>query len=59
MSMIIDQARQAAANNIDMRIVVSSAIGAALLGVVTFAAVKSGIKPLRTVANVAKKGSKT
>lgn len=40
--------------NIDTKIVLSSMIGAALLGVVTFAAVKSGIKPLAKAAKVAK-----
>lgn len=44
-------------DNVDKRIVISSALGAALLGGVMFLAVKSGIKPLATAAKVAKKGS--
>jgi hypothetical protein len=41
-------------SNIDMKIVISSAIGAAMLGAITYAAVKSGVKPLATVGKVAK-----
>ncbi len=48
---------RAARENVDKRIVISSALGAALLGGVMFLAVKSGIKPLATAAKVAKKGS--
>lgn len=48
---------RAVRENVDKRIVISSAIGAGLLGVVMFVAVKSGVKPLATAAKVAKKGS--
>ncbi len=58
MSNFVTNVRQAADRNIDKKIVVSSAIGAALLGVVTFVAVKSGIKPIASAAKVAKNGAK-
>lgn len=58
MSNITTGVKQSLKRNVDTRIVVSSAIGAALLGVVTFVAIKSGIKPLKTVAKVAKNGAK-
>lgn len=48
---------RAVSDNVDKRIVVSSALGAALLGGIMYLAVKSGIKPLATAAKVAKKGS--
>jgi hypothetical protein len=41
---------------IDPKIVVSSAIGAAVLGAVVYAASKSGVKPLKDAAKVAKGG---
>ena len=56
--MNMQTAKMAVSNNVDTRIVVSSMLGAALLGVVTYAAVKSGIKPLKDAAKVAKNGSK-
>lgn len=55
---VMTTARTFAASNIDKRIVVSSMIGAGLLGLATFAAVKSGIRPLATAAKIAKTGKK-
>lgn len=43
-------------NNVDERIVTSVVAGIALFGAVTYAAVRSGIKPLRQAAKVAKGG---
>lgn len=54
--MLPTQVQTAVSNNVDKKIVVSSAIGAALLGVVTFLAVKSGVKPIAKAARVAKNG---
>ena len=42
--------------NIDAKTVVSAALGSALLGLITFAAIRSGIKPLQTAAKVANGG---
>lgn len=53
---VVTKAKVVANENIDKKIVVSSMIGAALLGVVTFVAVKSGVKPLAKAAKVAKNG---
>ncbi|WP_444884856.1 hypothetical protein [Microbulbifer sp. PSTR4-B] len=58
MSMLPNSVDRAVRDNVDKKIVISSAIGAALLGVVTFVAVKTGIKPLAKAARVAKNGSK-
>ncbi|WNZ54158.1 hypothetical protein [Microbulbifer sp. VVAC002] len=56
--MLPNSVDRAVRDNVDKKIVISSAIGAALLGVVTFVAVKTGIKPLAKAAKVAKNGSK-
>lgn len=40
--------------NIDMKTVVSTAVGMAVFGLITYAAVRTGIKPLQTAAKVAK-----
>lgn len=48
--------QQSARRNIDTRIVVSSAIGAAIFGGTIFLLNKSNVKALKSVANVAKGG---
>lgn len=47
---------RAVRDNVDKRIVISSALGAALLGGVMYLAVKSGIKPVAKAAKIAKTG---
>lgn len=56
MSNPVTGATAAVKRNVDTKIMVSTAAGVALFGLVTFLAVKSGIKPLRDVAAVAKGG---
>jgi len=41
-------------DNVDMKTVVSSVVASAVIGVFVMIAVKSGIKPLQTVAKVVK-----
>lgn len=55
---MFDKAKMAVQNNVDKRIVVSTAIGVALFGVVAYGAIRSGIKPLQQVGKVAKGGAK-
>lgn len=40
--------------NIDMRTVTSVVVGLSVFGLITYAAVRTGIKPLATAAKVAK-----
>lgn len=47
-----DQARDKVRQNVDMRIVVSAAIGVALFGVTVWALKKTGVKPLKKAASV-------
>lgn len=42
--------------NIDVKTVTSVAVGMAVFGVITFAAIRSGIKPLQTAVKVANGG---
>ncbi|WP_406827721.1 hypothetical protein [Microbulbifer sp. ARAS458-1] len=44
-------------NQIDTKTVVSTAVGVGLFGVVTYFAVKSGVRPLKDAAKIAKGGS--
>lgn len=53
----VDKAKAAVSRNLDSKMVFSSMVGAALLGTVTFFAVRSGVKPLAKAARVAKNGS--
>lgn len=43
-------------NNLDAKIIASTAVGVGLFGVVTYLAVKSGVKPLKDAAKIAKGG---
>ncbi len=43
-------------NNIDPKIVTSVVVGSALFGAILYAAVRTGIAPLKQVAEVAKGG---
>lgn len=43
-------------NNIDAKTVTSVVVGMAVFGVIMYAAVRSGVKPLKQVAEVAKGG---
>ena len=52
----VNNVKMAAKRNIDTKVVVSTAVGVALFGLVTFLAVKSGVKPLKEAAAVAKGG---
>lgn len=52
----IDQAKAAVKRNVSAPVVVSTALGVALFGAVTYFAVKSGIAPLKEAAKVAKGG---
>lgn len=52
MNSAIEKAKAA----IDTKTAVSAAVGVALFGVVTFLAVKSGVKPLKEAASIAKGG---
>ncbi|WP_162931508.1 hypothetical protein [Teredinibacter turnerae] len=54
---MLDKVKRAWRDNVDTRIVVSSALGAAVLGGMTFLAVRSGVKPIAAAAKVAKNGS--
>lgn len=42
--------------NVDMKTVTSVAVGMGLFGLITFAAIRTGIKPLQQVAKVANGG---
>jgi hypothetical protein len=44
------------AQNVDTKIVVSAALGLAVMGVVIYAATRSGLKPLQQAAKVAAGG---
>jgi len=45
---------QTVKKNTDMKIVTSVVVGLAVFGLITYGAVKSGVKPLATAARVAK-----
>lgn len=53
----VDKAKALASSSLDKKMVISSMVGAGLLGAVTFFAVRSGLKPLAKAAKVAKNGS--
>jgi hypothetical protein len=53
---VLNQQLQKLKNNIDAKIVTSVVVGTAIFGAIVFAAVRTGIKPLKTVADVAKGG---
>ncbi|MFC6631666.1 hypothetical protein [Microbulbifer taiwanensis] len=53
----INTATSAAKDNFDMKIAFSAFAGVAALGAVAYLLNKTGVKPLQTAANVAKKGS--
>lgn len=52
----LNQQLQTLRSNIDPKIVTSVVVGTAIFGAIVFAAVRTGIKPLKTVADVAKGG---
>jgi len=49
---LVDDAKSAVNRNVDMKIVVSVAVGVALFGLSIYALKKSGVKPLKKVAAV-------
>jgi hypothetical protein len=52
----LNQQLQTIKNNIDAKTVTSVVVGMAAFGAIMYAAVRSGIKPLKQVADVAKGG---
>ena len=52
----LNQQLQTIKNNIDAKTVTSVVVGMAVFGAVMYAAVRTGIKPLKQVAEVAKGG---
>lgn len=52
----MNQQIQKLKNNIDAKVVTSVVVGMAAFGAIMYAAVRTGIKPLKQVADVAKGG---
>lgn len=56
MQTMMQKAKQSASQNIDKRIVVSTAVGVAVFGTAVFLLNKSNVKALKEVTKVAKGG---
>lgn len=53
---VVEDTKNAVKNNTNMTMVFSAALGMALFGAVMYVSVKSGVAPLKDLANIAKGG---